>query len=470
MERMPQTEELLHEPDLLAIYADTEAHFAGQSRPLQDLAKMCPVDLSDERITVQAKNEFVAKIINTNSIAVAPEHETVFNRYVEKSGQERQFTVRQEKPHDSANKQPLSPIKETAISASITAVSATHDKIQMVDPKPPQHDRIPDPLIDRELVVTLNELHTTQSETVSPQQTPALVEHPKTEIETDNPHPQQEVETPITLRQSASSSDIVRLPIVRENSTTAVEPTDNTPKPTPLRVVFSTPQESTDKPLCTETSDTHANGDAPLEMSIQAHDDQYEITMQPEERPWNAPQLERITDEPDQLPTLVETLPDETEPNIEVIVSEIVASLTSQTGEAEDVADQYSERTEHEAPLERQVTIVTELAAIRQAVVEQKVELSVQIIERVEALYEELLEQVDVALDEEVLRVLVVKTLDISNPNQDILKMFALYTSSYEPELRSDPKITLSSRWDGAVARLGSSALQLYKTAIAQAA
>lgn len=81
------------QPDFLEAYADRELTVFGITGRLQDLAGMCPVDLSDPRVTLEAKNEFVVKVANESGMEIAPEHETYFSQVVEKQGQERKFTV-----------------------------------------------------------------------------------------------------------------------------------------------------------------------------------------------------------------------------------------------------------------------------------------------------------------------------------------------------------------------------------------
>src|SRR6185437_5539665 len=88
-----QLEVMATQPDFLEAYADRELTVFGITGRLQDLAGMCPVDLSDPRVTLEAKNEFVVKVANESGMEIAPEHETYFSQVVEKQGQERKFTV-----------------------------------------------------------------------------------------------------------------------------------------------------------------------------------------------------------------------------------------------------------------------------------------------------------------------------------------------------------------------------------------
>ncbi len=95
MEVGSQTEVLdeTFQPDLLEAYADTEITIFGMTGTFRDLASMCPVDLNDPRITLEAKNEFVVKAANEAGLAIVPEHEEVFNEVIERHGLERKFTV-----------------------------------------------------------------------------------------------------------------------------------------------------------------------------------------------------------------------------------------------------------------------------------------------------------------------------------------------------------------------------------------
>src|SRR5215469_12821336 len=88
-----QLEAMIAQPDFLEVYADKELTVFGITGKLQDLAGMCPVNLSDPRVTLEAKNEFVIKVANESGMEIAPEHESYFSQVVEKHGQERKFTV-----------------------------------------------------------------------------------------------------------------------------------------------------------------------------------------------------------------------------------------------------------------------------------------------------------------------------------------------------------------------------------------
>src|SRR5215469_2267311 len=88
-----QLETMAAQPDFLEVYADKELTVFGITGRLRDLAGMCPVDLSDPRVTLEAKNDFVIKAANESGMEIAPEHEDHFARAVEKFGLERKFTI-----------------------------------------------------------------------------------------------------------------------------------------------------------------------------------------------------------------------------------------------------------------------------------------------------------------------------------------------------------------------------------------
>lgn len=97
MERVPNIESLEQAPDLdldlLEAFADREVTIFGITGSFKDLAGMCPVDLSDPRVTLEAKNDFVVKAANEAGLAIEPEHEATFARVTEKHGLERKFTI-----------------------------------------------------------------------------------------------------------------------------------------------------------------------------------------------------------------------------------------------------------------------------------------------------------------------------------------------------------------------------------------
>lgn len=81
------------QPDLLEAFANREVTVFGITGTFKDLAGMCPVDLSNPSITLEAKNSFVVKAANEAGIAIEPEHEAVFTRITEQHGLERKFTI-----------------------------------------------------------------------------------------------------------------------------------------------------------------------------------------------------------------------------------------------------------------------------------------------------------------------------------------------------------------------------------------
>lgn len=98
-----QLETIAAQPDFLEVYGDRELTVFGITGRLQDLAGMCPVDLSDPRVTLEAKNEFVVKVANESGLEIAPEHVPYFSQVVEKHGQERKFTVATSDQQETSN-------------------------------------------------------------------------------------------------------------------------------------------------------------------------------------------------------------------------------------------------------------------------------------------------------------------------------------------------------------------------------
>jgi hypothetical protein len=113
-----QLEAMTAQPDFLEVYADKELTVFGITGRLQDLAGMCPVDLSDPRVTLEAKNEFVVKVANESGMEIAPEHESYFSQVIDKHGQERKFTVatsdNSHMPERQSERQRLDASKHTA--------------------------------------------------------------------------------------------------------------------------------------------------------------------------------------------------------------------------------------------------------------------------------------------------------------------------------------------------------------------
>jgi hypothetical protein len=95
MELSPRPEQLEHEsaPDLLAVYADRQATVLGMTATFGELAKLCPVDLDDPNVSIEAKNNFVIKAANESGLEIAAEHEELFSQRLEALGLERKFSV-----------------------------------------------------------------------------------------------------------------------------------------------------------------------------------------------------------------------------------------------------------------------------------------------------------------------------------------------------------------------------------------
>ena len=79
--------------DLLEVFADREVTMFGVQGTFRDLAEMCPVDLNDPRITLDAKNAFVVKVANEARLEIEPEYEAVFTHAISVQGVEQKFTV-----------------------------------------------------------------------------------------------------------------------------------------------------------------------------------------------------------------------------------------------------------------------------------------------------------------------------------------------------------------------------------------
>ena len=85
--------EALQEPvNLLQTYGENVVTLFGITAPLDQLAKMCPIDLSDPS-KLDAVNTFVAKAANEAGMEIKPEHEAVFAKVIEQTGAERKFVV-----------------------------------------------------------------------------------------------------------------------------------------------------------------------------------------------------------------------------------------------------------------------------------------------------------------------------------------------------------------------------------------
>lgn len=81
------------QPDLLEIFADREVEIFGMTGTFKELAALCPVDLSDPRVTLEAKNDFVAKAANEGGLAIEPEYKGIFDRVLQKNNLEPKYTI-----------------------------------------------------------------------------------------------------------------------------------------------------------------------------------------------------------------------------------------------------------------------------------------------------------------------------------------------------------------------------------------
>lgn len=134
--RRESMEALAVQPDLLALYGETQASAFGMSGSFADLAGMCPVDLSDPKVSLEAKNEFVIKIANESGVAIAPEHETIFAHGVEKHGLERKFSIAAPPRTSQPDRKPI-PEKTSIMSATTPKVDVS--PIPKNDPIPTEH-------------------------------------------------------------------------------------------------------------------------------------------------------------------------------------------------------------------------------------------------------------------------------------------------------------------------------------------
>lgn len=96
MEELPTIEPLTESPkspDLMNVFSDTVVTIHGLTGKIGDLAQICPLDLNDPRISIETKNDFVAKVINEAAIEVPNEHASYISKVLEKQGIESKFTV-----------------------------------------------------------------------------------------------------------------------------------------------------------------------------------------------------------------------------------------------------------------------------------------------------------------------------------------------------------------------------------------
>lgn len=110
----PESQEEISNPDLFALYADKEVTVFGITGTFRDLAEMCPIDLNDPSVTLEAKNEFVIKAANESGLEIEPEHKGLFEKVIEENNLEPKFTVAQAEESTLKDKLPKSVIKEHA--------------------------------------------------------------------------------------------------------------------------------------------------------------------------------------------------------------------------------------------------------------------------------------------------------------------------------------------------------------------
>lgn len=149
----PEVQEALPQPDLLEAYSDREITVFGITGTFQDLTAMCPVDLSDPRITREAKNKFVVKAANEAGLEIEPEHETIFTRVIEEHGLERNFSVAPSR--EVTTQDPVLP----KLTNPLTKVTENRAKVKELDNlqtnKWPQEssDEIRQDLLPREVLI-----------------------------------------------------------------------------------------------------------------------------------------------------------------------------------------------------------------------------------------------------------------------------------------------------------------------------
>jgi len=87
--------------DLLQELGEEQVTIFGITGSLQDLAKMCPVDLADPRVTPEARNVFVVKAMNEAGAVIAERYEKIFTSTLEGLGIERKIIVKPSEPEPS---------------------------------------------------------------------------------------------------------------------------------------------------------------------------------------------------------------------------------------------------------------------------------------------------------------------------------------------------------------------------------
>jgi hypothetical protein len=99
------TELAPQELDLLDIFGDTEVTVFGITGTFSDLGSMCPIDLSNPQITLEAKNAFVVQAANAAGLEIQPEYEPIFSHYIEQKNLEQKFTVSEKRTEASEQNQ-----------------------------------------------------------------------------------------------------------------------------------------------------------------------------------------------------------------------------------------------------------------------------------------------------------------------------------------------------------------------------
>jgi hypothetical protein len=119
--------------DLLEIFADREVSIFGITGTFRDLAAMCPIDLEDTRVTLEAKNEFVVKAANEAGLEVDQTFEGIFSRITEQRGLERKFTVAASEKTTEVDKENLA--EYTRADAAEKSVAPTSNEDVGVGPE-----------------------------------------------------------------------------------------------------------------------------------------------------------------------------------------------------------------------------------------------------------------------------------------------------------------------------------------------
>lgn len=113
-----EVQEQMPPPDLLEVFADRQVEVFGITGSFRDLTAMCPVDLSDPRVTLEAKNEFVVKAANEAGLEIEPEHEALFTRVIDQHGLERKFTIAEPMQESASQPQNVPKVEREVVSAT----------------------------------------------------------------------------------------------------------------------------------------------------------------------------------------------------------------------------------------------------------------------------------------------------------------------------------------------------------------